>query len=322
MALTSLPFELLDTIANALDSRRDLAAFACTNSTLYAVAQRSLYRHLSVTANSKSFAVTHVLAENPLLARHVRSFALAIPQGHQIPVEYYQSLSKALAGMHDLESLKLTIDPSVSWVLPGGTFHLFPRLQHFTCLFALDPHVTQFLGKTSGLVHLELGHDLSPDLSITEMHSSWLPQLASFAGSSQSAQVIVPGRPISSISMHSGDLTADVVHTLSKSAAPISFLDATTASLPLPLLEAMAIVLPELQELRLATTYNLWDEWFNTPFIHNIKNALTCMNSLKTAEVSGMLWRWLNKEGRVLANEPRVPVDIHDDHDSSSYFHA
>lgn len=264
MALTSLPFELLDAISNALDTRRDLVAFASTNSTLYAVAQRGLYRHLSVTASSKTLAVTQVLADNPHLARHVRSFALAIPQTQQVPAEYYQSLSKALAAMHDLESLKLTIGPSFSWVLPGGTDHLFPRLQNFTCLFLLDPHVTQFLGKTSGLLHLELGHDLSPDLAITEMPSSWLPQLASFAGSSQSAQVIVPGRPISSISMHSGDLTADVVHTLSKSTAPISFLDATTASLPLPLLEAMVMVLPELQELRLATTYNLWDEWFNT----------------------------------------------------------
>lgn len=46
------------------------------------------------------------------------------------------------------------------------------------------------------------------------------------------------------------------------------------------------------------------------------------MDNLKTAEVSGMLWRWLNKEGRVLANEPRVPVDTQDDHDTSSYFHA
>jgi hypothetical protein len=264
MALQSLPFELLDAITNCLDSKRDLAAFSSTSSSLYAVAQRALYRHLSVTASSKSFAVTHVLADSPHLARHVRSFALAVPQSNQVPAEYYQALSKALLAMHDLESLKLTIGPSFSWVLPGGADHVFPRLQNFTCLFALDPHVTKFLGKTSGLLHLELGHDLSPDLSITEMPSSWLPQLASFAGSSQSAQVIVPGRPISSISMHSGDLTADVVHTFSKSAAPISYLDATTASLPLPLLEAMAIVLPELQELRLATTYNLWDEWFNT----------------------------------------------------------
>ena len=31
------------------------------------------------------------------------------------------------------------------------------------------------------------------------------------------------------------------------------------------------------------------------------------MNHLKSANVSGMLWKWLTKDGRVLTNEPHLP---------------
>ncbi|TFK27071.1 hypothetical protein FA15DRAFT_666810 [Coprinopsis marcescibilis] len=321
MAFNRLPIELLDTICDSLDHRRDLVALSTTNSTLYHVAHRLLYKHISAFQNTPSLKVTTLLAHRPDLARHVRSFAIVLDPANEQPTSYFNSLATALHNMPDIESLKLTIDPAMSWVLPHASSVRYPRLRDFTCVFSFDHHVAQFLGKTGALVHLELGHDLNSQTPLPELLPAWLPNLESFAGSSQVAQAIVPGRPVSSISMHSGDLTEGVVQELAKSTAAILFLDATTASLPLPLLEAMASAIPELQELRLATTYNLWDEWFKTPFIKNIKSALISMDNLQTAEVSGMLWRWLTKDGRVLANEPQVPTDNLDD-DDSSYFHA
>ncbi|EAU84572.1 hypothetical protein CC1G_00091 [Coprinopsis cinerea okayama7 len=325
--LSTLPFELLHAIADSVDDRRDLVALARCCSILNAVANRVLYRHISLTANKNPLAVANVLEQNPHLARHVRSFAIVVPPTFSPPTHAYSSLANALAHMLNIESLKLTLDPALSWVLPTAPNLAFPRLRDFTSLFPLDHNTSAFLAKTPALLSLELNHDLTPASSPAPLPASSLPRLQSFAGSSQAAQAIVPGRPVSSISMHSGDLTEFVLHSLAKSTAAVSFLDATTASLPLPLLETMAIAIPELQELRLATTYNLWDEWFNTPFIQNIKNALISMDNLKTAEVSGMLWRWLNKEGRVLANEPQLPASNDDDdlgsNDSdSSYFMA
>jgi hypothetical protein len=53
------------------------------------------------------------------------------------------------------------------------------------------------------------------------------------------------------------------------------------------------------------------------------------MDHLKSANVSGMLWKWLTKDGRVLTNEPHIPsLSFDDDHDvewahenNNSYYH-
>jgi hypothetical protein len=174
-----------------------------------------------------------------------------------------------------------------------------------------------FLSKAPGLQTLTLDQGLHVHCS--EVPPTLLPELSSFSGSSQAAQSLVPGRPVSSIFLTSGDLTEAVVSALAQSAASVSTLDATTTSLPLPILESLAAVMPELENIRLTTTYNLWDEFFNTPFIQNIKNALMAMDHLKSANVSGMLWKWLTKDGRVLTNEPHLPTQALDANDDAEW---
>lgn len=43
------------------------------------------------------------------------------------------------------------------------------------------------------------------------------------------------------------------------------------------------------------------------------------MDNLKSANVSGMLWKWLNKDGRVLTNEPHLPSQLFDHNDDSEW---
>jgi hypothetical protein len=259
----ALPLELIDNVCFYLPAQ-DLLAVATANSLLCAVAQRLLFREVSVTTGKLPVALT--LSNKPHLARHVRVFNVVVGPAANVLPAYYRALSTAISHMRELVSLSITVPAHHSSILPSDPRLSFPRLRVLQASFTLDPHVVRFLAKAPGLVALTLDH--GPDPPYSEIPPTSIPRLASFSGSSQAAQLLVPGRPVSSIFLSSGDLTEDVVSALSMSSAAVSTLDATTTSLPLPILESLAVAMPQLEKIRLTTTYNLWDEFFNTVSTH------------------------------------------------------
>lgn len=283
----ALPLELIDNVCLHLPNA-DLLAVATASSLLSAVAHRLLYREVTVTRGKLSVALT--LANKPHLARHVRVFSVVVDPAANVLPPYYRALSTAISHMRELVSLSITVPAHHSSILPSDFYLSFPRLRVFQASFTLDVNVVRFLAKTPGLVALTLDHGLDPLYS--EVPPTSIPHLASFSGSSQAAQALVPGRPVTSIFLSSGDLTEDVVSALSKSSAAVSTLDATTTSLPLPILASLAVAMPQLENIRLTTTYNLWDEFFNTvsnppPVLHCIP-SLTVSNDSRSSKILKM----------------------------------
>lgn len=308
MPLQYLPAELLDSICHYAPLP-DLVALSKTSSLFYTVTQRFLYRHISIDSTSTNLAVVLTLAKKPHVARHVRSFAIRLdPYTTTILRSYYCRLREALSNMSELTSLDMSVDPTASWVLRIRPNVKFPRLQHFASSFPLDSHVAHFLCRAEAIRQLEVdSFPISDPIAPSSLPVTAIPHLSCFIGSSQAAQAVIPGRPVEEIHLNSGDMTEDVVRGLAKSAASVLLLGASTSSLPLPLLGTLAEFMPQLEYLRMMTTYNFLDAPDAT-FYQSTANALASLRNLHSFELSGMHWgssrKDLADEGRVWQSQP------------------
>lgn len=255
MSFQSLPPELLDAVSSHLFPA-DLSSLSQVCAYVSPVAQRLLYRHVSLSPAFHNLGVVITLAKKPAIARFVRSFSINLYSNTPLFRAFYRHLALALESMTALTHLTLLIDSQASWVLPGAHARTFPRLIHFACSFSFDSHVVNFLEKTDALLELEVD-SMSPRSLITPaLPVTFIPKLAHFAGSTHAAQAVVPGRPVESIHLSSGDLTESVVNSFAQSTATVTVLGASTSSLPLPLLQLFSKSIPHLVYLRMTTSYN------------------------------------------------------------------
>ncbi|KAG2158883.1 uncharacterized protein EDB93DRAFT_1099974 [Suillus bovinus] len=291
MSMHSLPVELLDSVAQYLSSS-SLAALAQTCSTLCPVAQRILYCSVSASAWSQNLCVIDTFAKKPHVARFVRSFYIAIDSLAPVFLAYYRQLAKAILNMSELTSLTLLVDSSVSWVLKEASSRIhFPHLLHFTCSFSFDENVARFLDRTPSLLELEV--DSIPTTSTLQSPPPYLaptsiPQLEQFIGSSRTAELIVPGRPVKSIHLNGG-LLEDDIPLLARSTVPVVILGAVTNSPPVPFLETLHRHVPHLVYLRVMSTKGI----FMAPtaeFYEQMASILTSFTELSAFEFSGMHW--------------------------------
>ena len=296
-----LPVELLLAIADLvpLDA---LPALALANSRLTDIAQRVLYRHISLAGPpARNLPVLRLLARKPHVARHVRSFYIAVHALSPVFANFYALLATALRNMSDLHSLHLLVDSAATWVLPDACY---PTLVHFTSTFALDDNLARFLHNTPSLLELEV--DSIPTLSTptTPIPTTAMPRLEQFIGSARAAAAIVPGRPVKSIHLN-GVLPEDDVPLLARSTAPVLVLGAVTNAPPVPFLQLLHRHLPHLAYLRVMSTQNL----FQPPapvrahpcrvvetdppakeFYEQVANVLASFSELNAFELSGMHW--------------------------------
>jgi len=189
--------------------------------------------------------------------------------------------------MSELISLDVFADQAASWIMHND--QTYNHLHHFACSFNLDHNVAHFLDKANALVELEI--DSLPDAATNMFHlrSDALPHLSHFTGSSQAAQVIVPGRPVEQIHLNSGDLTEEVAMNLAKSTSSILVLSAATSSHSVSLIGALTQCMERLVHLRLVTTYNFSDTP-DTTYFANIAEALTSLPDLQGCEIWGLHW--------------------------------
>lgn len=274
MSLQDLPIELLDAICqNVLPT--DLVALSRTSSFIYPVAQRLLYRHLSVSPASHNLAVVVTLSKRPGIARFVRSFAISLDAYSPVFPSFYRRLATALTYMSELTSLDLFIDASANWVLQAAAAaSIYPRLHHFACSFPFDTHVVDFLNRADALLELEVDSiPVSHPPPIPLLPLTSIPRLIQFTGSSQAAVAIVPGRPVESLHLNSGDLTEEDVDRLSKSTSRIVVLGSTTTEQPVPLLESLSQKMPYLVYLRIMTMYT----FFKAPDAVSLSLSVLCL---------------------------------------------
>ncbi|KAL4075806.1 hypothetical protein J3A83DRAFT_4356986 [Scleroderma citrinum] len=293
MSLQILPIELLHIIAHDLD-RHTLAALALTSSSLSQVAQCTLYRCISISPWSRNLCIVPLLAKKPDIARHVRSFYIAIDATSAVFPAYYHLLADAILNMSGLTSLNLLVDSSVSWVLKQAcTRSFYPHLTHFTCPFPLDENVVRFLDLTPSLLELEVDsipstftrHDpLSVPLPATS-----IPRLQQFIGSPRTARQLVPGRPVKILHLNSAALTEEDILLLAQSTSQILVLGAVANSSPVPFLEHLHRHLPHLAYLRIMTMQTLLQPP-TAEFYEQVANVLASFPELVAFELSGMQW--------------------------------
>ena len=217
--------------------------------------------------------------------------------------------------MSNLASLDLVLPPNASRVLaalrhsqPDQAQVCYRRLSRLSCNFALDNSLLTFLERTPALRELQLG-DASASASGSNTPSSHpvsqsaasfpspplpasaLPNLALFMGSCADASLIVPGRPLESVHLYSGDLSEDVLDALARSSTPITIFGSLTNSLSPSILHALASSLPHLQHLRIMTMYHSSNHPGDVSYIHRHSS----------------LWPTPNR--RLLHVHPRFPVN-------------
>ncbi|EJF62939.1 hypothetical protein DICSQDRAFT_56914 [Dichomitus squalens LYAD-421 SS1] len=178
MGLATLPVELLDAVLAPLTyNHAALSAVALSCAALNPSATRLLYRHLSLSAYGRNLSLVHLLAARPDLAKHVRTFSAHLDDAQPAILPTYSALQHALRLMTNLNSLALYVDASASWILsppqaesgqkasgppsPGPAF--YPRLEHLTCNFPLDAHLSSFLAQAPSLISLTLSSVHSDD---------------------------------------------------------------------------------------------------------------------------------------------------------------
>ena len=255
-ALAALPVELLDAVLAPLAyNHTSLAAAALSCGALNPSATRLLYRHLSLSAYARNLNLIHLLAARPDLAILVRTLSVHLDDTEPPAQPTYSGLQHALVLMTNLQSLALYVDASTSWILtpaqgengqkssefpnPGSAF--YPRLEHLTCNFPLDPHLASFLGQVPSLISLTLSSVLSDDdaepqpdhahpdepappratsaVEHVRIPPSHIPLLEAYTGPAHLLPTLV-SRPLKAVHLF-GDLTLDLLPTDSPSTSPV-----------------------------------------------------------------------------------------------------
>ncbi|KAG6880067.1 hypothetical protein C0992_006879 [Termitomyces sp. T32_za158] len=312
MAFAQLPVELLDAICQHAQPA-DLAVLSRTCSSFQLVAQRHLYRRLSISTASHNLQAVVTLAKKPELASIVREFSLRAESATTFK-PFLQLVGIVLSRMTELVSLDLFVAPDASWILSGMRCS-YPRLLHFSSSFSFDGHVAEFLSRTDALLELEVdGISTSSNaLLVPGLPTQSIPHLSQFVGSVHVARVIVPGRPVESIHLLSGDLTVEDVITLANSTSHVLILGATTTSPPLPILDSLSQNMTSLIYLRLMTTCDFL-EGSQPSFYEHTARALSSLTDLKGFELGGLHWANAQKDLKdrqlVWQSQPFVAEDI------------
>ncbi|KAF7301462.1 F-box domain-containing protein [Mycena indigotica] len=289
----SLPPELLDYVCGFV-ATRDLALVARCSITLYPIALRSLYRQITIS-DASTQSIVHTLAHRRDIAAFVRKFSVA--DVSLCPHELAAALTNMAA---TLVSLDIWVEGVESWIFSTGL--MSPQLEHLGTSIPFDPHVAGFC---AGAPSLETVHFASEPVDFC-VDACVFPRLATFTGSAKAAVAIVPGRPIESVFITSGDLSEDLVPVLARSTSQLSVLSTTTNSLPVSLLGGLGRHLPQLRYLQINSTRDLATPP-TTIFYEQVADALALFPILESFELSGIYWPsqvYQQEQKRVWQSQP------------------
>ncbi|PFH52688.1 hypothetical protein AMATHDRAFT_56754 [Amanita thiersii Skay4041] len=293
MPLQSLPYELLSQIT-ALLPTLDLLALTTTTHLLSYHAYRLLYSELYLSPQHKNLNVVITLAKKPSVAVHVRSFAIHIQSNPTLFKPFYKALRTALSNMSHLSSLRLFLDPSFTSALPVADNSIFSNLLNVATSLAYDRNVALCLARANSLLELDLesptqSHSTNPELPVGS-----LPHLRKFTGPVQVAEMMVPGRPVESIRLHSGDILESVAINLAKSTTPVILFEANINSLSIPFLLSLSQSMPYLRYVRFTTTScNIEPPSFE--FCDDVAKTLSFFPYLEAFELWGIHWERTQK---------------------------
>jgi hypothetical protein len=236
-------------------SKGDLKALALCSSLWSVPAQCALYEEVTITDSTLPFV--EALAGKPHLAECVRTFDVTISPTLLSPPSGHWVLAKAISHMVNLISLSLSIPgPQASTALPPHSH--FPRMRTLKANFPIDPNVAQFLQAAPQLMTLHLYNLPEVSESAPTGNENLLEGTPLFLRYWDSLAV---GRAASSF-FTARELTPEVVRGVARASPStrLTILDAETSSSLVQSLRAICSELPELEHLRLRTTFEFWGD--------------------------------------------------------------
>lgn len=298
-SLLSLPAETLDAVCALVADTKDLLALSRACRVLGHVAQRRLFRHVSLHKNAKRGVL--VLARDPRLALHVRTFELAAFAADDVLPAFVCVLARALANMRAVTSVVFSVAhlaPAFAHELHHCFHHApdleFPQLRTLVCDLPFDSITTAFLERCPALLSLQLGSTMSSSSSsslVIPVSPSVVPRLEALAGPADAALALVPGRPVSSVQLLSPDaLHSQTVAALARSSVNVAYLDAVMTDFSLSQLALVGQNLgPTLENLRIAVL-NAFASVPDATFLSPVADILDTFPDLWSFELSGIHW--------------------------------
>ncbi|THH11540.1 hypothetical protein EW145_g593 [Phellinidium pouzarii] len=309
MALDNLPLDILDALCQFVHNN-DLLALSRSSSAFCPPAQRYIYRRLALFNFTDAVRCLRTLRKRRHLARHVRVLTLRLDPNALVLRSFVDLLAAVLSEMPNLTSLDIVIPPSASRAFFAAEMRgtVYKRLSHFSCNLPLDDVMSSFLQRLPAATELQLGEraaSLSSSPSLPILPSSALPNLALFMGPSDAAAVLVPGRPLESVHLYSGELSEDVLVALARSSSAITVFGAFTHSLSPSVLHCLAENLPHLHHLRIMTMYHASNQPDDL-FYGQVVQILSTLPALVSAELAGFRWvSWKDTTGSRSEGRPK-----------------
>ena len=235
-----------------------LRALTLASRALALAAEPRLYASLKFTHNASSLKLARTLVQSPrksllvfIIVAELFDVELALlPAGTKLCLQ-------AIVGCSNLTSLSTSWRPNQKWVTRLLGLNRF-QLYRFVSWFQWDEGVCRFLETQYSLVELEIvrpGADFSlADDPGAQLSRSALPRLSKLMGRLPQAAAIVPGRPVSSLSVYGAVTLTNLevaLPMLAQTSVPMDTLSLQTGELSSTLLTLLSAYLPSISFLEI-----------------------------------------------------------------------
>jgi hypothetical protein len=295
--ISDLPNEIITSVFEYLPPR-SLSALSCVGARYKALAERLLYSSVSITELISDLypsplrtarCCESLLSREHLWANvkrfHIRWYTehgCSLSHPSTAPFDYVcQYIRGVLTKAVGLESLELALGPAnmrAATFYRAGSLHAveraimgcqLPQLQY--CHLGADgrhPYtsiLSAFLMRTTLIQHLKLT-DLSTSLNLAP---EALPHLVTFRGSTATSASLLPGRPVTSLTLtgQDSDVTRDHLPQITRTTVLIRTLDLSGMTTRLMLLNHISKYLPHLYVLKIKLSLSHTLHYANTGLV-------------------------------------------------------
>ncbi|KDQ09056.1 hypothetical protein BOTBODRAFT_191379 [Botryobasidium botryosum FD-172 SS1] len=298
-----LPNEIISTIFGFVDESRTLVTLAQCCTVFFAESYAWLYRHSLLHDLPSVIKWCAAIIRHPCAARAVRSLSIRISTRQYIyhnpslSTSFWRVVARSIRLLINLATMDVSSLGHGKMGMPAWFFHACgtkDTLRHITTPNTLSPHFLAFLARHPSITAWSQGPwDIAKPAAtaLTQLISepSTLPHLAYVSGPDSVVCKIVPGRPVTHVSVSTSNLE-DFVHgqllSLAQSSAVVKKLDlqAKHGDFTAEHLTAISRYLPQLETLRVQSRES--PASYLTEWVSSL-GSFTALTRIRVAGCSG-----------------------------------